>query len=315
MGKTIFITGMSGYLGTALCRELDRSDWCDRVVGVDLRPPLYKYDRIEYRRLDINDPALAALVGESKPDIFIHLAFIVDPIPDEAKMQRVNVDGTRNALAAAAGVEQVLVASSGTAYGAWPDNPVPLKETDPIRPHPGFAYARQKAELEALCRDFMAKYPDKIVAIIRPAVVYGPGVNNYLSNLFGMPVISYPSGSDTPIQFIHEDDVIGAIVAILRRRGRGAFNLAPPDTLTLREAVALTNKPALPLPFSVLAPIAALTWKLGISPYKVPASFLDFMRYPWVLDSSRLRAEIGYSFRYSSRETLEIMLRAKGFIA
>ena len=95
-------------------------------------------------------------------------------------MHRINVGGTRSVLEAAsqAGTPQVLVASSGTAYGAWPDNPVPLKEDHPIRPHPHFCYANDKSQVEFLCRDFMKNHPDIITGIIRPCVVYGRLVNN-----------------------------------------------------------------------------------------------------------------------------------------
>ena len=43
-------------------------------------------------------------------------------------MYDIDVNGTQNVLeaASAAGVEHLLVASSTTAYGAFPDNPVPL---------------------------------------------------------------------------------------------------------------------------------------------------------------------------------------------
>ena len=315
--KRVFITGMGGYIAGVLCRELTHVDWCGRVYGMDVKKPLAKFGKAEFRQMDINDPELVSWVAELKPDIFIHLAFIVDPIPDEAKMNRVNVEGTRNALAAAVagGSRQVLVASSGTAYGVWPDNPVPLTEASAIRPHPTFKYARDKSEVEFLCREFMAQHPEVLMSVIRPCVVYGPLVNNYLSNLLtGLPLIMGIRGYDPPLQFIHEDDVAGGIIALLEREARGPFNFAPPDTLTVREAVALTKKPALYLPEKLAEVLIDASWRLQLPLLKAPPSFVDFLRYPWVLDSTRLRDEVGYKFRYSTRETVEIMLRAKGVI-
>lgn len=315
--KKVFITGMSGYLGGRLCRELDRTDWCEKFSGVDVKKPLAKYDRGEFQKLDINDPELAERVKAFAPDIFIHLAFIVDPIPDENLMHHVNVDGTRNALRAAgsAKVPQVLVASSGTAYGAWPDNPKPIKESDPIRPHPSFRYATDKAELEFLCRDFERDHPETILSIIRPCVVYGPLVNNYLSDLItASPIVTGLRGANPELQFIHEDDVVGAILLILAQKAKGPFNLAPPDTITMQEVIKLSGKPSLSLPEKIMLPLLRLNWALQIPFMKVPPSFIDFIRYEWVLDSRRLREELGYTFRYSTRETVEIMLRAKRVI-
>ena len=65
----------------------------------------------------------------------MHLAFILNPSHDEELMYDVDVNGTHNVLEAAAeaGIGQVLVTSSTVAYGAFPDNPVPLTEDDPVR--------------------------------------------------------------------------------------------------------------------------------------------------------------------------------------
>jgi len=315
--KKVFITGMGGYIAGALCRELDRLDWCEAVCGMDVKKPLYKWDKAEFRKMDINDPALAEWAAEIRPDVFIHLAFIVDPIPDEALMRRVNVDGTKNALAAAekAGCSQVMVASSGTAYGAWPDNPVPLKESHPVRAHPSFQYAKEKTNIDLMCQEWAREHPEVATSIIRPCVVYGPLVNNYLSRLLtDLPVATAIRDFNPPLQFVHEDDVAGAIIAIIERGAAGAFNIAPPDTITIREAIEISGKRAVYLPVSVLRPAAGLMWKLQLPFLKAPPGFLDFMCWPWVMDSSRVQQETGYSFRYSSRETVEIMLRAKGVI-
>ena len=76
-------------------------------------------------------------------------------------MYDVDVNGTHNVLeaAAAAGTGQVLVTSS-TAYGAFPDNPVPLTEDDPVRGVAGFSYARDKTESDRSASSGRA-HPDR----------------------------------------------------------------------------------------------------------------------------------------------------------
>jgi len=316
--KTIFMTGAAGYIAGVLLRRLESVEWCGRVYGMDRRPPGGRFQiPIEFREMDINDAALIEWVREIKPDIFIHMAFIVDPIHDEELMSRVNIGGTKNALEAASGVGagQIMIASSGVAYGAWPDNPTPLKESHPLRPHPAFRYANDKSRIDSLCQDFAREHPDRTVSVIRPCVVYGPGVDNYLSNLLtGLPWLTGLAGYNPPMQFVHEEDVAGAIIAILEKGAAGAFNIAPPDTVTVRDAAAIAGKPSIFLPIWILEPMVALAWHMRLPLLKAPPSLLDFMKYPWVLDSARLREEIGYSFRYSSRETLEILLREKGVL-
>jgi len=314
--KTVFITGMSGYLGGNLCRELDKLDWCEKFYGIDVRKPLYKYDKCEFRQMDINDRGLADWVVELKPDILIHLAYILEESHDHDLMHRVNFDGSKNALkAAAAGkVRQVLIASSGTAYGAWPDNPARLKEDDPLRANPDFIYATDKVNIEKLAGEFKAAHPETIVSIIRPTVVYGPQVNNYISKLVDHYLVMGNRDFNPPLQFVHEDDVVAAIIRILEKGAGGAFNIAPADTMTMLELLELSQRPYILFPDWFLSPGVHLLWTLRIPLLNLSTAFLDYIRYPWVMDNSRLVNELGFKYRYSTRETAEIMLRAKGWL-
>jgi len=311
--QTVFITGMSGYLGGALCRELDALPWCKRFFGMDIKRPLAKYHKGEFRLMDITDSRLVQWVKEVNPDILIHLAFVLAPIHDGQKMARVNVGGMRNVLMAIAEaqVPQTLIASSATAYGAYADNPVPLTENHPIRRHPSFAYAREKAEVESLCEEFMAQHPDVAMSVIRPCMVFGPRVDNYLFDLFTMPLAVVPKKHAARFQFVHEDDLVGAALAILAKEGRGAFNVAPPDTVGLEEIYRQTGKKPVALPGWMIRRMLDCTWKTGIPLGKAPAALYDFLRYPWIVDASRLTESIGYNFVYSSKETLDITLKAK----
>jgi subtilase family serine protease len=78
-------------------------------------------------------------------------------------------------------------------------------------------------------------------------------------------------------------------------------------------AVGATRGPGGPPP--LLAALLDLIWRLRLPLLGAPAPLLDFLRYPWVLDSSRLTEELGFTFQHSSREALAIMLRAKGMLA
>ena len=315
--KKIVITGSSGYLGRSLLSKLDQTEWCSHFYGIDIEPPLSKYSKGEWHSFDINDTALSDWMPTIEPDILIHLAFVVNPMKDHRKQRMINIEGTKNILNAAqkAGVKQILVASSATAYGAWPDNPIPLKETDPIRGHHSFQYAQEKFEQEGICQAFIRNNPDTLLSIIRPCVVYGPGVNNYLSALLSMPVGLALWRHNPRVQFIHEEDVVRAILTILEKKGKGAYNLAPIDTMPIHDVLSLTQKPKLLLPDSLLSMVLSIYWSASFLPfYNIPPSFIDFIRYPWIVDSSRLQRELGFEFTYSSYETIMIMLKSKGII-
>src|SRR5919202_7111647 len=123
---------------------------------------------------------------EARADALVHLAFILNPRHDEHLMYDVDVNGTRNVLEAAslAGTGQVLVASSSTAYGAFPDNPEPITEDDPVRGVAGFSYARDKTESDRICQLWAATHPERTMTIVRPCIVFGPNVDNYLVRLW-----------------------------------------------------------------------------------------------------------------------------------
>ncbi|MCP4132115.1 MAG: NAD-dependent epimerase/dehydratase family protein [bacterium] len=312
MKKKIFITGISGYFGRCLCKELLKENWCGDIYGIDIKKSDALNKKIFVYHMDMNSADLGDLLKELQPDVLIHLAFIVNPIHNERLMTHINIDGTKNVLQAAeeSGIPQVMVASSGVAYGAWPDNPVPLKETDPIRKHPTFRYAKDKAVVEELCARYMERNPHTVFSIIRPCIVYGRNVDNYISNILALPLVPLIKGYDTAQQFVHEDDVAGSILAILKKRGRGAFNLAPGDALRMSEVVKKSGKVSISLPFGFARAGSKLLWFLRFPILKFPPSFIDYVCYPWLLDNKRIRDEMGYTFKYSSSETLDVMLRA-----
>ena len=139
------VTGGSGYIGSRLVDRLSQRDDTEQIVICDVRAPRSHRPDVQYTELDVTDAArVRETIGREKPDVLIHLAFILNPIHDVDRMYNIDVGGTQNVLEAAeaADVQQVLVTSSATAYGAFPDNPVPMAEDHPVRGVPDFEYAR-----------------------------------------------------------------------------------------------------------------------------------------------------------------------------
>ncbi len=130
--KRLAIIGSSGYLGRTLVEHLRQRRSDVEILGLDIRPPGAAQARPQrFVEMDIVSPALGAALREFGPESVIHAAYVVAPIRDRKRMRRVNVEGWSNLLDAAAGcgTERVMLVSSATAYGAWPDNPVPIEET------------------------------------------------------------------------------------------------------------------------------------------------------------------------------------------
>src|SRR5215218_11524568 len=221
------ITGGSGYIGSRLVESLAAREEVERIVVADISPPRFFLPKVQYERLDVRDGAACReLIDRCAPDALVHLAFIVNPIHDEGLMYEVDVNGTANVLEAAgeAGTQQVLVASSTIAYGAFPDNPVPITEDWPVRGVPDYAYARDKAEADRLCQLWALRHPERTMTIVRPSIVFGPNVDNYLVRLWTAAPFQPDVGNlDNRIQFVHEDDVVEGIIGLLHGRQAGAY--------------------------------------------------------------------------------------------
>jgi UDP-glucose 4-epimerase len=308
------ITGGSGYIGGRLTDLLlERED--AEVVNLDVRPPALPRQRARFVRMDIRDRGILALLEAERPDALVHLAFILNPIHDEQTMYDIDVNGTQNVLDAAsrAGIGHLLVASSTTAYGAWPDNPVPLTEDDPVRGMPNYEYARDKTEIDRLCQLWAAQHPDRAMTIVRPTIVFGPNVDNYIiRNWTKAPFISLIDGVDLDLQFVHEDDVVDAMSRLLLERRGGIFNLTADGTVKVSEAAKIAGLKTRRIPARMAKRIAGAGWRLRVPTFEAPSGQVDFVRYPWIASNEKLKAELGWTPRYTSRETLEIALRAKG---
>jgi UDP-glucose 4-epimerase len=309
------ITGGSGYIGTRLVELLSLREDTEKIVICDVVPPKGGYlPKTEFEHVDVRDRgAVHSALQRANPDVLMHLAFILNPSHDEALMYEVDVNGTHNVLEAAAeaGIGQVLVTTSAVAYGAFPDNPDPITEDHPVRGVARFSYARDKTESDRIVQLWALQHPDTITTIVRPCIVYGPHVDNYLVRLWSKPPFVVDAGNiDSTTQFVHEDDVVDAISRLLLGRHAGEFNLSPDGLMTRRECGELLDLPVRKLPVWLYRALAKLFWRLRLS--EAPAGGIDFELYPWIVSNEKLKKTLGWTPRYTSRETFEIAMRAQG---
>jgi len=312
-GVRYLVTGGSGYIGSRLVEQLSHRGDVERIVIADIRPPSSFRPKAEFEQLDVTDKArVRELVTREKPNVLVHLAFLLNPIHDQDRMYEVDVGGTQNVLEAAeaAGVQQVLVTSSATAYGAFPDNPVPITEEQTVRGVPDFEYARDKAECDRLCQLWALRNPDRVMTIVRPCIVLGPNVNNYIVRLWTeQPFQLDVGGGHTPMQFVHEDDLVDGLMLLMDGRHSGAFNVGGDGTLTINELGDIIGAKRRKMPLGVAWKLGGLMWKLRQS--ETPPGNLHFALHPWVVSNDKLKG-VGWKPRYSTREAFEIAMRANG---
>lgn len=302
----VLVTGAAGFIGSALLRALADAD-AGQVTALDLRevPASERLASIAYEHGDIRDPALKHIMARVRPRIVVHLASVVAVGGDERRDYEIDVLGTRNVLEAclAAGVQHLVVTSSGAAYGYHADNPVPLRETDPLRGNEDFSYARNKREVEEMLARWRQEYPQLQQTIFRPCTVLGPTTSNQITALFERPVVTGLSGTATPFSLIADSDVVAALAQAVRTGKAGIYNLAGDGTLSLREIAQLNGKTFIPIPPAIMRGALRLLNKLGLT--QLTAENVKFIQYRPVLDNTRLKTEFGYKPQLDARAVFE----------
>lgn len=315
----VALVGGSGLVGSAIVRRC-RADGHEAVV-LDRAPPR---TAARFVRVDLLDDDAAAqltrALQEHHVDVVVHLAARVDPPRDareRARMTRLHEHGTRAVVAAVegAGVRRLVLVSSAVVYGARPDNPVPLPTTAPVAPGDAFAYAVDKARQEAIVS---AGLDDARTAIVRPAIVYGGGARNYLTEIIrrarlpvlGRGVLPALDGRRPPLQFVHVDDV-AAVVLGAAAGPPGIFHAGPVDWLSYEEVARIAGLRVVDVPVALVAPVLEALVRVMPPELRAPRALLPWLMYPFVLDMRDTIAALGVTPEHGSRDALVAMLEQR----
>ena len=169
---TIAITGANGFVGRSLSAHVERHGHkVRRLVRRQTTSNELAVGDLAAAPVDLN----AALQGVST---VIHLAARAHIMNETSAnplevFRASNVLGTRRLAeaACAAGVKRMVFVSTIKVHGETTQIGRPFRSSDPLSP--GDAYAESKAEAEAMLASFAR---DLEIAIVRPPLVYGPGV-------------------------------------------------------------------------------------------------------------------------------------------
>jgi UDP-glucose 4-epimerase len=261
--------------------------------------------------MDVRSPQLVDAFKTHHIDNVVHLVSIVTP---GRKSNRefeysVDVEGTGNVLKACleAGVEKLIVTSSGAAYGYHPDNPEWLDEDDALRGNPEFAYSDHKRIVEEMLGRYRKDHPQLRQLLFRPGTILGKTAANQFTALLDKRFIIGLMGAASPFVIIWDQDVIACILKGIHEDATGTYNLAGDGVLTMKEIAQMLSKPYLPLPVSLVRTALAILKKLGLTQYGPEQ--VNFLRYRPVLSNRRLKEEFGYTPRKTTREVFEYYVK------
>ncbi|AYY56036.1 NAD-dependent epimerase/dehydratase family protein [Burkholderia multivorans] len=248
--RRAFVTGLTGFTGRYIAQRLEDAGyevWGTVAPGASHAddPALARCTLLSVDLLDAD--AVRAAAADARPDAVVHLAARAHVANDEpSQTYAVNIMGTRNLLAALAGLDRrpsaVLLASSANIYGNAMAGV--LDESTP--PAPANDYAVSKLAMEYAAKLWTDRLP---IVIARPFNYTGVGqseayllpklVAHYARNA---PRISL-GNLDVSRDFSDVRDVTAAYLRLLEAAPAGdTFNVCSERAYSLKEVLAMLSR-------------------------------------------------------------------------
>jgi len=299
--EKVLITGIATPLGRLLARRLAAS-WT--VCGVDARPWAGRPREIAMHVADLRKREFEEVVRAERPHAVVHLGVRREMRGDERVRHDLNVRGTKRLLdhCSAFGVAQLVVISTSTVYGAAPENPLYMREDEPLSASRSYPEIRDRVEVDALASAFVWRVAEVRTAVLRPVHVLGPHSTGMLADYLRRSRPPTVLGYDPLMQVIHEDDWTEAIALSLTREVRGVFNVTGAGQLPLRTAIAEMGHEPLALPEFVMRPWIRTSFAAGLLPW--PEGAVDYLKFPVVVSGAAFAEATGWKPLYSLKETL-----------
>src|SRR5690606_5857969 len=226
---------------------------------------------------------------------------------DAEQRARLALLGRRAGEAAvAAGIEPVVAVTSAAVHGATPGRDV-IDDDDPVVRDEGPGFAGDLVAFEDALGEALGAVP---LAVVRPAVVVGPGVDTVLTRHFEAPRLLTVRGGGRTWQLVHVEDVVSAVRAAPGRGLVGGLTAGPlragePDARDSETVAAAAGMRTVQLPPATAFGAAERLHRVGVLPS--PANDLAFVVHPWSVSARRLHAA-GWSPGWSGAAALEVLL-------
>jgi nucleoside-diphosphate-sugar epimerase len=240
------VTGATGLVGSHIAERLTASGWTVRAL-VRRESRWLNSIGVEQTVGDVLDGASFTSAARGCDTIFHNAAAITESGGWET-YRRLNVDGTRAAIDAAASAgARLMHLSSVAVYGPDGRYSTAGKKTDedsPLAPLPdGAYYARSKRESEQLVMDAHASGRIWATAV-RPTVIYGRRDRQFVpraARLLRRGFAPLIGGGTSTLSLVHAGNVAdGAILAVKSEIAGGrVFNLAQDFDVTVRQCFLL----------------------------------------------------------------------------
>ncbi|MCU9955042.1 GDP-mannose 4,6-dehydratase [Burkholderia sp. BKH01] len=248
--RRAFVTGLTGFTGRYMLERLQAAGydvWGTIAPGAP-RPDDPAFAHCTLLPVDLLDAdAVRAAAADARPDAVVHLAARAHVAQDEpSQTYAVNIVGTRNLLAALAGLDRrpsaVLLASSANIYGN--STAGVLDET--VAPAPANDYAVSKLAMEYAAKLWADRLP---IVIARPFNYTGVGQGEayLLPKLAAHYARNEPRISlgnlDVSRDFSDVRDVTAAYLKLIEAAPAGeTFNVCSERAYSLKEVLVMLSR-------------------------------------------------------------------------
>jgi UDP-glucose 4-epimerase len=300
--RVVLITGIAGGLARMVGAELNDRGY--QIVGVDYRRPDRNlgYEAVVYQA-NYNKTRIADIFRRHKPSIVLHLGRVGNLKERMGKRFDLNVIGSGKLmeLCVEHAARRLVVLSTFHIYGAHPHNHTPIYEDEPLRAGLQFPQIADAIQLDNLALTWIWRHPEVKTALLRPCNVVGPKIHNAMSHFLRQKVIPTMIGFNPMVQFLHEDDLIAAIVAAAVSEGIGVFNVAGRSPVPWKVAIGWTSAMQIPIPTMVASFYLKALRAIATA---VPSYMVNFFKYPCVISDAKFRETFGWEPRVSEIETI-----------
>jgi len=239
-GKTLLITGATGFIGKSLvkCLLSNKEYKLVCLVRKTSKTDFLTKNGVETVLGDICDFAgMEKIFKEVRPDIVVHAAAKVSET-NETELRNYNVTGTHNIceLCFVYDIEKLIYLSSVSVLSGNGD--VPLTECLPYKA--SNHYGKSKIEAERVVLDYRKKGLQ--ISILRPCMVYGEDEPHALDKILRLaekrriPVLDIPE-MNSKLHLVYVENVIDALMLSLEKKEAlfGTFIIADKEVITLKK--------------------------------------------------------------------------------
>lgn len=226
-------------------------------------------------------------------------------------MKELNVMGAMQLFAAcqkASTVRRVVLKSTSEVYGSSPLDPVMFTEGSSPRRPPREGFGRDSIDIEGYARG-LGRRADIAVTILRLANMIGPAMDTALSRYLAGPLVPTVLGRDARLQLLHEQDALGALAHATMVCRPGTFNIGASGIIMMSQAIRRSGRIGVALPAGVGMLDSLLTRVRGRDSNR---DQLEYMSYGRVMDTTRMRTELGYQPKWTTMEAFDDYVRGRG---